>query len=127
MHRCVRDRAGWLCDTLPGRSQQHSQIVVGIGVAWIDFDRTPIRVDCGVQPLIRLKHDAEVAVPVRLIRHERDTSLNERESFLVSSLLVRKQAGVVQRPRMIGRHFEHAAIDLAGCNELLTLLQNDRD
>jgi hypothetical protein len=62
-----------------------------------------------------------------LIRHERDASLDEREGLLVSPLLVREQAGVVQRPRMIGCHFEHTAINLARCNELLVFLQKDRD
>jgi hypothetical protein len=62
-----------------------------------------------------------------LIRHERDASLDEREGLLVSPLLVREQAGVVQRPGMIGCHFEHTAINLARRNELLVLLQKDRD
>ena len=37
---------GFRFDRLSGRSQQHSQIVVGVRVARIDGDRTPIRVDC---------------------------------------------------------------------------------
>jgi len=40
---------------------------MGVGVARIDGDRTPIRIDGAVQPVVRLENDAEVAVPVRLI------------------------------------------------------------
>jgi len=40
---------------------------MGIGVARIDGDRTPVRVDGAVPPVVGLEDDAEIAVPVRLI------------------------------------------------------------
>ena len=89
-------------DRLPGRPQQHSQIAMGIRVARIDGDRTPVRIDCEVQPVVRLEDDAEVAVPVRLIGHERETPLDEREGFVGPPLFMREHTGVVQRTRMIG-------------------------
>ena len=92
-------------------------------MARIDGYRAPIRTDCPVQPISRLENDAEIAVPVRLIRHERNASLNERKSFLVSSLLMRKHARKVQRTGMIGCRLEYAAVELVGLNELPVFLQ----
>ena len=66
-------------------------------------------------------------MPVRLIRHERDASFDERNGFFVSPLLMRKHARIVQRAGMIGRRLEHAAVDLVGLNELLVLLQKNGD
>jgi hypothetical protein len=100
---------------------------MGVRVARIDGDRTPVRVDCEVQPFVRLEDDAEVAVPVRLIGHERDASLDEREGLVVPPLLMREHTGVVQRTRMIGCSLEYPAVHLVGLNELLVFLQNDRE
>ena len=84
-------------------------------------------VDCGVQPVVRLEDDAEVAAPVRLIGHEREAPLDEREGFVVPPLLMREHAGVVQGTRMIGCSLEHPAVHLVGLDELLVFLQKDRE
>src|SRR6266545_5402627 len=98
-----------------------------VRVARIDGDRTPVRVDRSFQPGVRLEDDAEVTVPVRLIGHERKAALDERQRFAVASLLMREHAGVVQRTRMIGCSLEYAAVHLLGLDELLVLLQKDRE
>ena len=77
--------------------------------------------------MLRLEDDAEVAVPVRLIRHQRDASFDQCEGFLVPPLLVREHAGVVQRTRMIGCHLEHATVNLVGLDEMFISLQKDRE
>ena len=87
---------GFRFDRLSGRPQQHPQIVVGVRVVRIDGDRASVRLNCAVQPVVRLEDDAEVAAPVRLIGHERDAPLDEREGFVVPPLLMREHAGVVQ-------------------------------
>ena len=100
---------------------------MGVRMARIDCDRTPVRVDGAVKPVIRLEDDAEVAVPVRLIGHEREAPLDEREGFAVPPLLMREHAGVVQRTSMIWRRREHSAVNLVGLDQLLVLLQKDRE
>ena len=45
--------------------------------------------------------------------------------FVGAPLLMREDAGVVQRGRMIGDHLEHPAIQLPGLDELLVLLKQD--
>ena len=81
---------------------------------WIDRDRTPVRGNCGVQPVVRLEYDAQVAAPIRFIRHERDTPLDEREGFVVPPLLMREHACVVQGSGMIGYGLEHPAVHFVG-------------
>ncbi len=87
---------------------------------WYEFDG-------GVQPIVRLEDDAEVAEPVRFIGHEREAPLDEREGFVVPSSLMREHAGVVQRTWMIGRCLEHPAVQCVGLVELLVFLQKDRE
>ena len=70
-----------------------------------------------------LEDDAEIAAPVRLIGHEREAPLDEREGFIVPPLLMREHASVVQRARMIRCRLEHAAVELPGLDELLVSLQ----
>jgi hypothetical protein len=82
---------------LSGRAQQNAQIAVGVRVTRIDGDRAPVSIDREVQPRVRLQDDAEIAVPVRLIRHEREAPLDQCKGFVVAALLMRKHAGVVQR------------------------------
>jgi hypothetical protein len=48
--------------------------------------------NCRVSLSFRLQDDAEIAVPVRLIRHERDASFDECKGFFVSPLLMRTPA-----------------------------------
>src|SRR5262245_52403597 len=93
---------------------------------WIDGDRTPIRLNCRVQPVVRLEYDAKVAAPIRLVGHERDTPLDEREGFVVPPLLMREHACVVQGSGMIGYRLEHPAVHLLGFGKLLVFLQQDR-
>jgi hypothetical protein len=96
-------------------------------MARIDRNRTPVRVDCALQPVVRLEDDAEVAVPIRLIGHQREAPLDERERFAVPPLLMREHTRVVQRTRMIGCRLEHSAVYLVGLGPLLVLLQKDRE
>ena len=100
---------------------------MGVRVTWIDGDGAPVGVDCAVKPVCRLQDDAKVAVPVCLIGYEREAPLDERKRFVVPSLLMRKNAGVVQRTRMIGCSLEDPAVQLVGLDELLVLLQKDRE
>ena len=118
---------GFRFDRAPGRPQQHTQIVVGVGVAGIEGDRMPVRGDRRLQPSVRLEHDAAVAAPVRLVGREREAALDQRERFVVAPLLVREHAGVMQRTGMIGRGLDDAAEQLVGLGELLVLLQDDRE
>src|SRR5262249_49094553 len=92
----------------------------------IDGYRTPVRLNCGVQSVVRLEYDAKVAAPICLIGYERNTPLDKRESFVVSPLLMREHAGVVQGARMIGYGLEHPAVHLVGFGKLLVFLQKDR-
>ena len=64
-------------------------------------------------------------MPIRLIRRQREAPLDERERFVAPPLLMREDAGIVQRVRMVGCHLEHAAIHLLGLRELLVFLQQD--
>jgi hypothetical protein len=61
-----------------------------------------------------------------LIGRDREAPLDEREGFIVSPLLMREHAGVMQRTRMIRCLLEHAAVQFPGLDELLVLLQKDR-
>ena len=100
---------------------------MGVGVAGIEGDGAAVRVDRAVEPAVRLQHDAEIAVPVRLVGRERDAPRDERQRLVVASLLMREHAGVVECARMVGRNREHAAVQLAGLGEPLVLLQQDRE
>src|SRR5436190_6806791 len=99
---------------------------MGIGVARIDGDRTPVRVDGAVPPVVGLEDDAEIAVPVRLIGHEHEAALDQREGFAVAFLLMREHPGIVQRTRMIGDSLEYWAVDFLSVGALLVLLQKYR-
>ena len=94
-------------------------------MARVDDDRTPIGVYRLFQLTIRLEDDAKVAVPIRLIRHQREAPLDERDRFVAAPLLMRKYAGIVQSARMIWGHLDNAAIQLVGLRELLIFLQQD--
>ena len=82
---------------LSGRPQQHTHIVIGVGVTRINGLAHQWKFDCEVQPAVRLEDEAEVAVPVRLIGHAREAPLDECQSFVVPPLLMRKHTRVVQR------------------------------
>ena len=58
---------------------------------------------------------------------KREASLDQRKGLVVSLLLMREQAGIVQCARVVGRGLEHAAVDLVRRGEFLVLLQQDRD
>ena len=92
--------------------------------AWfgIDCDRTPGQVDCEIQLVARLQDDAEVAMPVGLIWHVGRTPRDEREGFVVPTLLMRQHTGVVQRTGMIGRSHEYPPVQLVSLGELLVFL-----
>jgi len=62
---------------------------------------------------------------IRPIRHQRQAPLDERDRFVVPSLLMREYTGIVQRVRMIGGHLEHPPIQLLRLYELLIFLQKD--
>ena len=112
---------------LSAGAQQDAEIVVRIRVARVDRDRAAIGVDRLAKPCGRLQHDAEIAVPVGFVGGKREASLDQRKGLVVSLLLMRKQAGIVQCARVVGRGFEHAAVDLVRRCEFLVLLQQDRD
>src|SRR4029450_3980147 len=120
--RAVR---GFRLDRLSGRSQQYAQIAMGIRMAWIDCDRTPVGGDCQVQLGVRLEYDAKVAVPVRLIGHKREASLDKLDGFADLPLLMRQHTRVVQRAGMIGRNLKDAAVQFVSFREMLVLLQED--
>jgi hypothetical protein len=107
------------------RPQQHAEIAMGIRVSRLDGDRTPVRVDRPFQLAVRLKDDPQVAVPIRLIRHQRKAPLEELDRFVAPPLLVREDSGVVQGVRMIGVRLENAAIQFLSLCELLIFLQQD--
>jgi hypothetical protein len=63
----------------------------------------------------------------RLRRLKREASPDQRKGLVVSLLLMREQAGIVQCARMIGRGIKHAAVDFMRRSVFLVLLQQDRD
>ena len=75
----------------------------------------------------RLKDDAQVVVAVRAIGISARLRSIERDRFVAPSLLMRQDAGVVQRGGMIRGRLEHAAIQLLGLDELIVLLKQDRE
>src|SRR5687767_10593352 len=99
--------SGFRFERMTGRPQQHPQIVVGVRMFWVDSYRSPVRVDCQIEPVVRLEDDTEIAVPVRLLGDERNASLDERNGVLVSPFLMREHAGVVQGSRMIGHGLQY--------------------
>ena len=112
---------------LSAGAQQDAEIVVRIRVARVDRDRAAIGVDRLAKPCGRLQHDAEIAVPVGFVGLKREASLDQRKGLVVSLLLMREQAGIVQCARVVGRGLEHAAVDLVRRCVFLVLLQQDRD
>ena len=85
-----------------------------IGVTRVDGDRMLIGVDRRLQLARRLENDAQVVVAIRPIRRERKAPLDERDGFVALPLLMRQDARIVQRVRMIRRRVEDAAIQLLG-------------
>ncbi len=79
------------------------------------------------QPAPRLEDDAEVAVPVCLARREREALLDQRERVVAAALLMRDDARVVHRVRLVGRLLEDRPIDVLGGREVTVLLAADRD
>jgi hypothetical protein len=72
-----------------------------------------------------LKNDPQIAVPVSLIRAEIQTPPDEVDGLIGSTLLVRKQAGVVQGVLVLRRHLEHAVVDEFRLGQVMLLLQLD--
>src|SRR5207237_2449529 len=86
-----------------------------------------LRVAAAVPPVVVLEDEAGIAVPVRLIGHEHEAALDQREGFAVAFLLMREHPGIVQRTRMIGDSLEYSAVDFLSVGELLVLLQKNRE
>ena len=107
--------------------EHHAEIVVGICVRRIERNRTFVRRSRLVQLEPILQDDPEIAVPVRPIGLELETSLDQGDGLLALRLLMGEDSREVQRVGMLGRHFEDIAVDLRGGRPLFGLLQDDRD
>ena len=92
---------------------------MGVGVARVELDRALVSCGCLVQPETILQDDPEIAVPVGAVGLELDASLDQRDCFVASLLLMGEDSGEVQGPSMIGRGFENAAVDLGSGRVLL--------
>jgi hypothetical protein len=83
-------------------------------VGRVEGDRAAVGLHGGLEPAVLLEDDAQVAVPVRLVRAEREAALDERDCVFLPSLLMREDTRVVQRAGMIGGHVEHSSIQFPG-------------
>ena len=109
------------------RPQHDAEVVVRVGVARLERDRTAVGGDRIVELDAVLPDDAEIAVPVRALGLELEASLDQRDRLLAPRLLVGEHAGEVQRVGVVRRGLEHGAVDLVGGRPLPVLLQHDGD
>jgi hypothetical protein len=114
-------------DRLAFGSQDDAEVVVRIGVARLERDRTTVGGDRVVELDAVLPDDAEIAVPIRALRLELEASLDQRHRLLAPRLLVGEHAGEVQRVGVVRCGFEDGAVDLVGGRQLPSLLQHDGD
>ncbi len=61
---------------------------MGVGVPRVDRYRALVFTDRVVEPAMRLQNDGVIAVPVSLIRSQREALLDEVDRLVTSSLLV---------------------------------------
>src|ERR1700752_2002735 len=88
-------------------AQQDAEVVVRVGVTRVDRDGTFVLGDRIPESTVGLQNNPEIAVPVRLIRAEREALPDEVDGLIGSALLVRQQAGVVKSRRLMWHHIEH--------------------
>ena len=100
---------------------------MGIGVIRIECNSTLERGDRLVQLEPIPEDDPQVAVPVRPIGLELETSPDQSNGLVAAPLLMGQNTGEVQRAGMVGRSFEDPAVDLLRGRPLLVLLQHDRN
>ena len=85
---------------------------VTLGVAGIDRNGVFILGDRITESATGLQNDAEIAVPVSLVRAQREALPDEVDGFIGSALLVREQPAVVQRVWLPRRDLEHTGVKL---------------
>ena len=100
---------------------------MSIGVTGLKRDRLPVRADGIVEQPDRLQDDAEVAVPVGLIRSGLETTGDEGQRFTAPAAMVGEHAGKVQRIRRVRDHREHPLQERAGFVQLIVLQTLDGD
>ena len=100
---------------------------MGVGVIRIECNRMLERDDRLVQLEPILEDDPEIAVPVRLIGLELETSPEQSKGLVAARLLMGENAREMKRAGMVGRGLEDPAVDLPRGCPLLVLLQDDRD
>ena len=83
-------------------AQQDAEIVVRVSVAGVDRNGAFVLGDRILESAVGLQNNPEIAMPVRLIRAEREAVPDEVDGFIGSALLVRQQAGVVKSVWMVG-------------------------
>ena len=71
--------------------------------------------------------DPQIAVPVRSIGLELETPLDQLDRPIAPPLLMGEHSRVVDRVGQVGRHLEHAAVDVARRHPLVVLLEPNRD
>ena len=98
-------------------------------LAWRGSSATARRYDGdrGVEPVVGLEDDAEIAYPVRLPGRQREAALDQREAprrCVPADVRARRRSAA----RVDGRaRLEHAAVHLVGLDQLPVFLQLDRD
>ena len=109
-----------------GGAQQDAEIAVRVSVAGIDRNGAFVLGDRIPESAVGLQNNPEIAMPVRLIRAQREALPDEFDGFVGSALLVRQQAGVVQSVWMVWRHIQHPGIELFCLGQVMLLLQLNR-
>ncbi len=107
-------------------AQQDAEIAVRVRVAGVDLNGAFVLGDRIPESAVGLQNNPEIAMPVRLIRAEREALPDEVDGVIGSALLVRQQAGVVKSVWMVWRHIEHPGIELLCLGQVMLLLQLDR-
>ncbi len=109
------------------RAQQHAQIAVGIRVARVQGNGAVIGRDRFVQTTRLLECNPEVAVPVRRVRQERQTLLDQLDTIAAAPALMREHPGEVQGGWILAINLENRLVHDVSFFEPIVLMEIDGD